>query len=156
MKKPKIFLAADHAGFELKEEVKKFLQGSGYDVHDEGALKYDAEDDYPDFMIKAAKKVSENKGSKGILFGGSGQGEAIVANKVNGIRAAVYNCNAPEIARLSRAHNDVNILSIGARFVGKEDALKAVKLWLETGFSNEQRHERRIKKINEMEKNLLK
>ena len=156
MKKPKIFLAADHAGFELKEHVKKFLIGLGYDVDDKGAFRYDPEDDYPDFILKAAEKVSENKGSMGIIFGGSGQGEAIVANKVKGIRAAVYNSNNPEIARLSREHNDANIISIGARFVKNEDALKTVKLWLSSGFSSEPRHSRRIKKIGEIEKSLFK
>ena len=156
MEKEKIFLATDHAGFELKEGIKKFLIDSGYDVADKGALKYDAEDDYPDFIIKAAKKVSENKGSKGVIFGSSGQGEAIVANKVRGIRAAVYNSNNPDLAKLSRAHNDANILSIGARFITKVQAVEAVKAWLSTDFTNEQRHSRRIKKINEIEKKLFK
>jgi len=152
MKKPKIFLATDHAGFELKEEIKKLLENSGYEVADEGAFGYDKGDDYPDFIIKAARKVSQNTGSKGIILGASGQGEAIVANKVRGIRAAVCNSNNPEIARLSREHNNANILSIGARFVKKEDALKIIRLWLETDFSKEPRHSRRIKKIGEIEK----
>ena len=156
MKKWKIFLAADHAGFELKEEIKKFLENSGYGVADEGAFEYAKEDDYPDFIIKAAKKVSENADSRGIILGASGQGEAIVANKVRGIRAAVYNCNNPEIARLSRDHNDANILSIGARFVKQEDALKIIRLWLETDFSKEPRHSRRIRKIDEIEKKFCK
>ena len=86
-----IFLAADHAGFEMKEYVKKYLKTNGYKVEDCGAYKYDSEDDYPGFMLKAAKKVASSNGSKAIIFGGSGQGEAIVANKAKGIRAAVYN-----------------------------------------------------------------
>src|SRR3989338_4203063 len=148
MKKPKIFLAADHAGFEMKEFIKKSLE-KNYQVEDCGAYSYDAEDDYPKFMLKAAKKVASDKSCKGIIFGGSGQGEAIVANKVKGIRAAVYNSNNPEIIKLSRTHNDANILSIGARFIGKEHALNAAKLWLSTEFSNEPRHKRRLKQIEE-------
>ena len=150
--KPKIFLGTDHAGFELKEEVKAYLRKLGYEVEDRGAFKLDAEDDYPDFISAAAIEVGKNPLNKGIIFGGSGQGEAIVANKVKGVRAAVFNSDNPEIAKLSRLHNDANILSIGARFVSKETALKAVKLWLETDFSSEVRHKRRLKKIEDLEK----
>src|SRR3989338_6771198 len=121
MPKPKIFLASDHAGFELKEHIKKYLQKAGYQVEDQGSYKYDAEDDYPKFMLKAAKKVASSKGSRAIIFGGSGQGEAIVANKVKGIRAAVYHCSNLNIVKLSRTHNDANILSICATFVSKEN-----------------------------------
>jgi len=156
MRKFLIFLAADHAGFELKEHIKKYLQKAGYQVEDQGAYKCDAEDDYPEFVLKAAKKVASNKNSKAIIFGGSGQGEAIVANKVNGVRAAVYNCKNLGIIRLSRQHNDANILSIGARFITKEHALEAVNLWLDTAFSNEARHKRRIRQMQEMEKRLCK
>lgn len=154
--KQKIFLAADHAGFELKEHIKKYLQKAGYQVEDQGAYKYDAEDDYPEFVLKAAKKAASTKNSKAIIFGGSGQGEAIVANKVKGIRAAVYNCSNLGIIKLSRTHNDANILSIGARFMTKEHAIEAVNLWLNTAFSNEARHKRRIRQIQEMEKKLCK
>lgn len=152
MPKPKIFLGTDHAGFELKEEIKKYLQKSGYGVEDKGAFSFDKEDDYPDFIFKAAKEVAKNPSSKGIIFGGSGQGEAIVANKIKGVRAAVFNCNNLEIVKLSKTHNDANILSIGARFVSKDVALKAVRLWLETDFSREERHKRRIRKIEDLEK----
>ena len=150
--KPKIFLGTDHAGFELKEKVKKYLEKLNYEVVDNGAFELDKEDDYPDFISAAAKAVSENKESRGIVFGGSGQGEAIVANKIKGIRAAVLNCENMEIAKLSRLHNDSNVLSIGARFVSGENALKAIKLWLETDFSGEERHKRRLKKISDLEK----
>src|SRR3989344_3739623 len=143
MPKPKIFLAADHAGFELKEEIKKYLKKDGYEVDDHGAFSYNRSDDYPEFIYKAAKKVSETPNSKGIIFGGSGQGEAIAANKVPGIRAAVFYGNK-EIIKLSRIHNDANILSIGARFVSKKEAIDAVKSWLSISFSNEERHKRRI------------
>ena len=156
MHKPKMFLATDHAGFELKEDVRKYLENAGYDVEDQGAFAYDADDDYPDFIAAAAKKAAKNPGSKAIIFGGSGQGEAIVANKVRGIRAAVFYGDNPEIINYSRTHNDANVLSIGARFTSKENAVKAVKLWLQTNFSNEARHKRRLKKIENMEKTLYK
>lgn len=151
MPKPKIFLATDHAGFELKEEIKKFLQKEGYATEDQGAYSYNQEDDYPDFICKAAKKVSETPNSRGIIFGGSGQGEAIAANKVKGIRAALYYGHDKEIIALSRMHNDANILSLGARFVSEKDAIRAVKLWLSTPFANEERHKRRIAKISKIE-----
>lgn len=156
MRKFLIILAADHAGFEMKEHVKKFLQKKGYEVEDCGAYTYDTEDDYPEFMLKAAKKVALNKESKAIIFGGSGQGEAIVANKVKGIRAVVYNYSNLDIIRLSREHNDSNILSIGERFITKEQAVKAVNLWLNTSFSNEAKHKRRISQIEKIEKDLCK
>lgn len=152
--KPKIFLGTDHAGFELKEEVKKYIQKLGYEVYDKGAFRLDDEDDYPDFISAAAMEVAKNPLNKGVIFGGSGQGEAIVANKIKGIRAAVFNGDNLEIVKLSRQHNDSNILSVGARFVSKETAFKAVKLWLDTDFSNEPRHKRRLRKIENLENKL--
>ncbi len=152
MPKPKIFLAADHAGFELKKKIKKFLIESEFEVEDVGASKFKADDDYPKFVSIAAKKVAETPNSKGIIFGGSGQGEAIVANKVKGIRAAVYYGNRLDIVKLSRFHNDSNILSLGARFLEGKHAIEAVNLWLNTEFSNEERHKRRIKQITYIEK----
>lgn len=152
--KTKIFLATDHAGFELKEHVKRYLQKLGFNVVDKGAYAYDKDDDYPDFIAKAAKNVADTKGSKGIIFGGSGQGETIVANKFKGVRAAVFYGNNLEIIKRSRTHNDANVLSIGARFTTKETAIKAIELWLNTEFSNEPRHERRLKKIVQLEKSL--
>ena len=156
MKKIKIFLAADHAGFKLKEEIKKYLKKLNYEVEDEGAYSFSPNDDYHDFIAKAAKKVAQNPNSKGIIFGGSGQGEAIVANKFKGIRAAVFYGKNLDIIKLSKIHNDANILSIGARFTTKKHAIEAVKLWLSTDFSNESRHSRRIKKIKNLEKKLYK
>ena len=146
--KPKIFLGADHAGLELKEDVKKYLLKQGYDVEDKGAYSFDKNDDYPDFIKSVAKEVAKNKECRGIVFGASGQGEAITANRVKGVRAALYYGGNQEIAILSRTHNNANILSLGARFVSKDEAVKAVKLWLGTDFSNEKRHIRRIKKID--------
>ena len=145
----KIFLGADHAGYELKEEVKKHLLKLGMKVEDMGTHTFDAQDDYPDFIIPVAKKVAENPAhNKGIVFGSSGQGEAIVANRIKGIRAALWYGGNMEIVRLSRTHNNANILSLGARFLTEESAIEAVKIWLNTDFSNEIRHIRRIKKID--------
>lgn len=148
--KQKIFLGTDHAGFELKEHVKKYLLGLGMEVEDKGAHKFNAQDDYPDFIVPVAKAVAKNANSKGIIFGASGQGEAIVANKVKGIRAALYYGGNIKIVKLSRTHNNANILSLGARFLTKVHAIEAVKLWLKTDFSNEERHVKRIKKINQL------
>ena len=128
-----IVLATDHAGFELKEHVKKFLLKKGYDIKDFGALEYDGLDDYPDFILPAAKYISKHK-LIGIIFGGSGQGEAMAANRINGIRAAVFYNGPNEIVELSRLHNNANILSIGARFVNNQEVEKVIELWLSTDF----------------------
>ena len=141
-----IVLATDHAGFELKEHVKKFLIKKGYDIKDFGALEYDGLDDYPDFILPAAKYISEHK-LIGIIFGGSGQGEAMAANRINGIRAAVFYNGPDEIVELSRLHNNSNILSIGARFVSNQEVEKVIELWLSTDFE-EGRHEKRINKLD--------
>lgn len=144
----KIYIGGDHAGFELKNEIKIFLQKLDYEIEDLGPHNYDPTDDYPDFASKVAKAVSENNNSLGIIIGGSGQGEAIVANRMQGIRAAVYYGGPEEIIKLSKEHNNANIFSLGGRFLNAEQAQKAVKLWLETGFSGEERHQRRIEKID--------
>ena len=141
-----IVLATDHAGFELKEHVKRFLIKKGYDIKDFGALEYNGLDDYPDFILPAAKFVSKHK-LIGIIFGGSGQGEAMAANRINGIRAAVFYNGPDEIVELSRLHNNANILSIGARFVSNQEVEKVIELWLSTDFE-EGRHEKRINKLD--------
>ena len=141
-----IVLATDHAGFELKEHVKKFLLEKGFEIKDFGALEYDALDDYPDFIIPASKFVSKNK-LIGIIFGGSGQGEAIAANRIKGIRAVVFYNGPDDIIELSRKHNDANILSIGARFVDNQRAEEIINLWLSTTFE-EGRHKKRISKLD--------
>src|SRR3989338_2165835 len=136
-----VYLASDHAGFALKEKIKAFLIDAGYAVKDFGAFAYEAEDDYPDFVAKAAEAVEENSGEdRAVVFGGSGQGEAMVANRYKGVRAVVYYGGPKEIVKLSREHNNANVLSIGARFVKEDEALAAVKLWLETPFSGEEQH----------------
>ncbi|MBI2579749.1 MAG: RpiB/LacA/LacB family sugar-phosphate isomerase [Candidatus Aenigmarchaeota archaeon] len=146
-----IYLASDHAGYSLKEAVKKFLEEKNFRCVDVGPHSYDGNDDYPDFIIPAAEKASGHPDNRAVIFGGSGQGEAIAANKVKGVRAAVFYGGPEEIISLSRTHNDANVLSIGARFVSEESAIKAVELWLRTPFPGEERHGRRIGKIKEFE-----
>lgn len=146
----KIYLGTDHAGFELKETVKKTLLKKNCDVEDCGALTFDKNDDYPDFIAKAAQKVSDNKESKGIIFGKSGAGECIVANKIKGIRAVLG--FSKENVELSRLHNDTNVLSLGSAFVNDNQALDLINIFLNTPFSNEERHIRRIGKISKLEK----
>lgn len=150
MKIKKIVLGTDHAGFGLKEEIKKYLLKEGYEVEDVGATSYDKADDYPDFIIPAAKKVSKDPNNRGIIFGASGQGEAIAANKIKGVRAALYYGNNMEIVKLSRTHNNTNILSLGARFLKKDEAIEVIKIWLKTDFSKKERHIRRIEKIGKL------
>ena len=150
----KVYLATDHAGFELKEKIRQYLQGVGFEVEDFGAHSFNPEDDYPDFISKAAGAVSKDPESKAIILGGSGQGEAIVANKFPGVRAAVYYGSAEQMPSLTRQHNDSNILSLGARFLKEEDAISAVGLFLKTPFTNEERHIKRIEKIKKIEQEL--
>jgi ribose 5-phosphate isomerase B len=154
-----IYLAADHAGFELKEKIKKYLGELGHEIQDFGAFEYDPDDDYPDFIIPAARALAEdvrhsvsNIESRGIILGGSGQGEAMIANRFFGIRAAVCDDNQDLGAKVKawREHNNSNVLSLGARFIDEDSALKAVKLWLEIPFMNEPRHVRRLQKIAEI------
>ncbi|MDO8633438.1 MAG: RpiB/LacA/LacB family sugar-phosphate isomerase [Candidatus Wildermuthbacteria bacterium] len=144
-----IYLGADHAGFELKEVIKNYLKEQGKEVEDLGAYELNEEDDYPDFVRPVAKAVANDpERNRGIVLGGSGQGEAIVANKTKGVRAALYYGGDKEVVRLSRAHNDTNVLSLGARFLTKEQAIEAVDLWLKTPFEGG-RHEKRIEKIEQ-------
>lgn len=145
----KIVVATDHAGFELKEKLIPFLQELGYEVEDLGAHQYDRGDDYPDFIAQAAQRVSSDpEAVRAVVLGGSGQGEAMVANRFAGVRAAVYYGGAEEIITLSREHNNANILALGARFLSVEEAETAVRTWLQTPFSGDERHVRRIQKID--------
>lgn len=144
----KIYISSDHAGFNLKETLIKYLSELGHSVVDKGPFALDLNDDYPDFISLTAAEVSKDPEAEGIIVGGSGQGEAMVANRFKGVRASVYyGCN-PEMIRVTRQHNLSNILSLGARFMTEDEAKAAVKLWLDTPFSNEERHLRRIKKID--------
>jgi len=142
----KIVLATDHAGFELKEYVKNMLSDKGIEIKDFGAYSYDSQDDYPDFILPAAQYIADNN-FVGIIFGGSGQGEAIAANRIKGIRAAVFYNGPDEIVQLSKLHNNANVLSIGARFVNQSRAEEIIDLWLSTSFE-EGRHQRRIEKLD--------
>ncbi|MBI5798720.1 MAG: RpiB/LacA/LacB family sugar-phosphate isomerase [Candidatus Yonathbacteria bacterium] len=144
----RIYIGTDHAGFELKEALLPFLRAHGHDVEDMGAHKLEALDDYPDFISPVAEAVAQNPDSRGIILGGSGQGEAMCANRVKGARAAVYYGGPFDVAVLSREHNDANILSLGARFVEEEEAREVVRVWLETPFSGDERHARRIAKLD--------
>ncbi|MDA7548509.1 RpiB/LacA/LacB family sugar-phosphate isomerase [Candidatus Marinimicrobia bacterium] len=142
-----IVLATDHAGFELKEAVKKSLLELGFEVKDFGALEYEPTDDYPDFINPAAKFISENDNAMGIIFGGSGQGEAMAANRFKGVRAAVFYDGPDEIINLSRLHNNANVLSFGSRFIDAERAKELIKQWLSVEFEGG-RHQKRIEKLD--------
>ena len=147
--KPKIYLGSDHAGFFLKEKIATWLTDWGYVHEDMGTHKLDEKDDYPDFIFPVAEAVSgDPKYRQGVVIGGSGQGEAIVANRLANVRAVVYYGGSLDIIRLTREHNNANILSLGARFIDEKKAKEALKLWLDTPFTHEERHERRIKKID--------
>jgi ribose 5-phosphate isomerase B len=166
----KVYLATDHTGLALKDKVYKMLLELGYDAHDCGAFDANPDDDYPDFIAKAAAEVAKDPvNNRGIVFGGSGQGEAMAANKFKGVRCALFYTPALAIEpiniegdrstdpfailRLTREHNDANMLSIGFRFVKEEDVLNAIKLWLETAGPTAERHLRRINKIKALEEN---
>ncbi len=158
-----IYLAADHGGFKLKEVIKKYLQDECHNVVDCGADSYNADDDYPDFISKAAELVARNPESRGIVFGGSGQGEAMVANRTKGVRCMVFygpavakeaidikgtqSSDPFEMLKLPRMHQNSNMLSLGGRFLTEAEAVKAVDIWLAAPFANEERHLRRINKF---------
>ena len=159
----KIYLGTDHSGFELKEKLKVYIAGLGYEVEDRGAFNYVASDDYPDYIREVAEAVASDEGSFGVILGGSGQGEAICANRTPGVRAMTFygpkepiasvdisgkeSADPFEIVKLAREHNDANILSIGVRFTTEDEAKFAIELFLSTKFENEERHTRRINKF---------
>jgi ribose 5-phosphate isomerase B len=148
----KVYFASDHAGFEMKNALVVYVRDElGHEIEDVGAREFDAGDDYPPIIAVAARSLAqdlkEGRDAKAIILGGSGQGEAIIANRFAGVRAVVYYGGQPEIIRLSREHNDANVLSLGARFMGVDDAKKIVREWLTTDFSKEERHMRRVAEI---------
>ena len=143
----KIHLATDHAGLKLKDKIKLYLTELGHEVIDHGAHEYDALDDYPDFIFPCAKAVAQDDQSRGIILGGSGQGEAMAANRIKGIRAAVYYNGPEEIIELSRQHNNANILSLGARFMSEKEIYRIIEIWFDTDFEAG-RHQRRINKLD--------
>ena len=146
----KVHLAADHGGFELKEKIKGWLGEWGHEATDHGAFRLDQADDYPDFVMPAAKAVAKDQKSLGVVLGRSGNGEAIVANKVKGVRAAV-GVNV-EMARKAREHNDANVLALGGDYVSEAEAKEIVRTFLETPFSSDERHVRRIEKVMALER----
>ena len=143
----KIYLASDNAGFELKNFIYKELTKINYDVEDCGPYELDPKDDYPDYIIPAAKKVASLEDSRGIIMGGSGQGEAIAANRIKGIRAVVYYDGPLEIIKLSRNHNNAIIISFGARFISNVKVKEVLNIWLNEEFEAG-RHIQRINKLN--------
>ncbi len=158
-----IFIAADHAGFALKNALIEHIRTLGYEIEDMGAHTLDPEDDYPDVMTLLARKVAASPDTRGIVVGGSGQGEAMCCNRIPGVRAAVFygpmrvtsaldiegghSEDGYDAVRLPRRHNDANVLSIGARFVSGNEADEAVRIFLETPFSSSPRHSRRLAKF---------
>ena len=146
----KIAVASDHAGYRLKEELKPLLRELGHEVRDFGTHSEDPVD-YPDLIVLAAEAVARGECDRGIVLGGSGNGEAMVANKVPGVRCAL--CHDVTTARLARAHNDSNVLSLGQRTVGSEVARDVVRTWLDTPFEGG-RHEQRVQKIAAIERGL--
>ena len=158
-----IYLGSDHAGFELKEKLVEYCEELGFDAVNLGAFSYDGEDDYPDVIAPVARAVSKDASdgivSRGIILGGSGQGEAIVANRFQGVRAIVYYGEADpdeegeilDIITLAREHNDANVLSLGARALSDETAKDIVQRFLSISFSEDERHSRRIAKIDAIE-----
>ena len=159
-----IALATDHTGLEQLKELQEFLESLGHECKNFGPASLNPNDDYPDFIVPAAQAVASGDCQKGIIMGGSGQGEAMAANRIKNVRCAVFygpavprkvvdadgrtSHNPYEIIILSRLHNDANMLSLAARFVSLEDIKQVVKLWLETNFEGEERHVRRIAKLD--------
>lgn len=158
----KVYIAADHAGFALKGLLLEYISELGHEGEDMGAFGFAAEDDYPDVVTPLALRVAREAGACGVVIGGSGQGEAMCANRIMGARAALFygpraalapleqggegSQDAYDIVRLARTHNDANILSLGARFISTDEAKQALKVFLETAFSRGERHERRLAK----------
>jgi ribose 5-phosphate isomerase B len=146
----RVYLGADHAGYELKVHLASHLPVQGYEVLDMGAAAFDPEDDYPTYCFRVASRVVADPGSLGVVLGGSGNGEQIAANKVPGVRAALaWNT---EVARLAREHNDANVVAIGGRMHTLDEATAIVATFLSTPFSGAERHVRRIEQIAQYEK----
>jgi ribose 5-phosphate isomerase B len=156
---PKVYFAGDHGFFELKRALVEHVRSLGYEVEDVGAHVFDADDDYPDFITPCAKKVAADPGSFGVVGGASGQGEAIAANRIKGVRAVVYygvpaktqtDADGKELDMISstREHNNANILSLGGRFISEDEAKETVGRWLATPFPGAARHARRVKKLD--------
>lgn len=162
----KIAITTDHAGYEALKELRSFLESLGHQCLDFGPHRFDSDDDYPDFMFPAARAVASGECERGVIMGGSGQGEAMAANRIKGVRAALFygpviakvavdadgtmSDDPYEIVKLSRQHNDANVLSLSGRFLTLDEMKTALKIWLETPFSGAERHARRIRKLDEV------
>jgi len=145
----RVHIGGDHAAYELLGELVSFLEAEGHEVTNHGPHTFDAQDDYPVFVLRAAEAVAADPESLGVVLGGSGNGEQMAANKVSGIRAAL--CYDEELARLAREHNDARVISIGARMQAVEEAKAMVSTFLATPFSGEPRHRRRIDMVSAYE-----
>ena len=145
----RVYLGSDHAGFALKQRLVEHVAGLGHEAVDCGPHSYDAEDDYPPYVLAAASRVAADPGALGIVLGGSGNGEAIAANKVRGVRCAL--AFSSDTARLAREHNDANVVSLGARMYDEASALEFVRIFLSTPFSGEERHVRRLAQLGAYE-----
>lgn len=161
----RIALATDHAGFEALQQLDEYLQTLGHETVNYGPKSFDVDDDYPDFILPAARAVANGECEVGIILGGSGQGEAMAANRVNGVRCALFygpvvakiavdaegntSDDPYEIVKLSRQHNHANMLSLSGRFLSIEEMKQAIKIWLTTPFSDAERHSRRVKKLDQ-------
>jgi ribose 5-phosphate isomerase B len=159
----KIYIGSDHTGFEIKKELINYFTELGHDLEDKGALEYNTEDDYPDFIKPVAEAVAKDQESFAVIMGGSGQGEAMCANRVPGARAVVFygealplgainqegqkSADSFEMIKLARAHNNANILSLSTRFLSVDQIKFAIELFLATPFSGEERHVRRLSKF---------
>ena len=145
----RVHIGGDHAAYDLLNELVSFLESEGHEVTNHGAHSYEAEDDYPVFVLRAAEAVAADPGSLGVVLGGSGNGEQIAANKVSGIRAAL--AYSTELASLAREHNDAQVVSIGARFTAEDEAKQIVDTFVATKFSDEARHSRRLGMVSAYE-----
>ncbi len=161
----KVAITTDHAGFEPLKELKTFLESLGHETVEYGPTSFDAEDDYPTFIFPAAYAVARGECDRAVIMGGSGQGEAIVANRVPGVRAALFyglaiavepidaegtmSTDPYEIVRLSRTHNDANVLSLSGRFLTLDQMKEAIRIWFDTPFSGVERHARRVRQMDE-------
>jgi len=146
-----LYIAADHGGYPLKEELKRFLIEEGYEVVDLGPEELDLADDYPDFAFKLAEQVAQDEDAGGILICATGQGMCIAANKVAGIRAVLVHNDFTALD--AAGHLNANVICLGGKVTGPEEAKKLVKIWLDTEFSEDERHVRRLRKVEEMEEN---
>jgi ribose 5-phosphate isomerase B len=147
----RVHIGGDHAAYELHQALVAHLRDAGHEVTDHGPHTYDPEDDYPVAVLRAAEAVAHDPGSRGVVLGGSGNGEQMAANKVKGIRAAL--AATPELAQLAREHNDAQVVSIGGRFTAVEEAKEIVDVFLDTEFSGGERHARRLAMVADYEAN---